>query len=54
MKAIDRTAIEKYGVPAAILMENAGAAVAKEIFKSVKPDNAIVAAGYGNNAATDS
>ena len=49
MKAIDRTAIEKYDVPAALLMENAGAAVAKEIFKSVKFGNAIVVAGYGNN-----
>jgi hydroxyethylthiazole kinase-like uncharacterized protein yjeF len=49
MKAIDRTAIEKYGVPAALLMENAGAAVAEEIFKSVKPGNALVVAGYGNN-----
>lgn len=49
MKAIDRTAIEKYDVPAARLMENAGAAVVEEIFKSVKPGNVAVVAGYGNN-----
>jgi NAD(P)H-hydrate epimerase len=49
MKAIDKTAIEKYGVPAARLMENAGAAVAGEIFKSAKPGNVLVVAGYGNN-----
>lgn len=49
MKAIDRTAIDKYGVPAALLMENAGAAVAEEIAKSFEPAGALVISGYGNN-----
>jgi NAD(P)H-hydrate epimerase len=49
MKAIDRTAIEKYGVPAATLMENAGTAVVAQIAKSIKPCETIVVAGYGNN-----
>lgn len=49
MKAIDRTAIEKYGVPAATLMENAGRAVAGEIFRSSRPCKVLVIAGYGNN-----
>ena len=49
MKAIDRTAIEKYGVPASLLMENAGTAVAEEIFKTMKRGNVLVSAGYGNN-----
>ncbi len=49
MKEIDRTAIEKYGVPAGILMENAGAAVANEAVKSVKAGNVLVVSGYGNN-----
>ncbi|MCM8760743.1 MAG: NAD(P)H-hydrate epimerase [Candidatus Omnitrophica bacterium] len=49
MKAIDRNAIEKYGVPAALLMENAGAAVAGEILKSLRPCKTLVVSGYGNN-----
>lgn len=49
MKVIDRTAIEKYSVPGALLMENAGAAVAEEIFRSMRPGNVLVVAGYGNN-----
>ncbi len=49
MKAIDKTAIEKYGVPAALLMENAGASVSAEICKSAKAGNVLVVAGYGNN-----
>lgn len=49
MKAIERAAIEKHGVPAALLMENAGAAVAEEIVKFAKPGDVIVVAGYGNN-----
>ena len=49
MKAIDRAAIERCGVPAATLMENAGKAVAGEIIRSIKPCAALVVAGYGNN-----
>lgn len=49
MKAIDRTAIEKYGIPAARLMERAGEAVAGEVIRIAPSGNALVVAGYGNN-----
>jgi len=49
MKEIDRTAIEKFGVPAARLMENAGAALADEVLKLSAGGYALVVAGYGNN-----
>jgi NAD(P)H-hydrate epimerase len=49
MKAIDKMAIEKYGVQATRLMENAGAAVVGEVVKRSKPCRALVVAGYGNN-----
>jgi NAD(P)H-hydrate epimerase len=49
MKEIDRKAIEKYGVPAATLMENAGAAVAREAARLSGQGHALVVCGYGNN-----
>ena len=49
MKEIDRTAIDKHGVPASRLMENAGAAVADEALKSLKEGDILVVSGYGNN-----
>ncbi len=50
MREIDRTAIEDYGVPGAVLMENAGAGTAKAILQHW-PDVQRVAiiAGSGNN-----
>ena len=49
MKEIDRLAIEKYGVPAKSLMENAGLAVAEEVLRSKGSGRALVICGYGNN-----
>ncbi len=52
MQEIDRTAIEDLGVPALILMENAGHAVAEaglEIYQARSLDRVCVLAGTGNN-----
>lgn len=50
MRELDRLAIEKYRIPALILMENAGRAVAQEALKMVKPPARIsVICGKGNN-----
>ena len=49
MKQIDRAAIEKYGVSAAMLMEHAGEAVVREAVKFADSGNVLVVCGYGNN-----
>lgn len=52
MQEIDRTAIEDLGIPALILMENAGHAVAEaalELYQSRSLDGICVIAGTGNN-----
>jgi NAD(P)H-hydrate epimerase len=49
MKAIDKYTIEKRGAPAALLMENAGKAVAQEVWKLSPRGEAAVFCGYGNN-----
>ncbi len=50
MRELDRVAIEKYGVPGVVLMENAGRAVVGEILKSVpQPSSIIILCGTGNN-----
>lgn len=51
MRQIDHTAIDGYGIPGVVLMENAGAAVAKEIFKlpAHKRNRVSLIAGKGNN-----
>lgn len=50
MKAIDRWAIVKMGIPAVCLMENAGRAVAEIILKEKKDLNKVtVVCGAGNN-----
>lgn len=49
MRKLDRNAIEKRGVPASILMENAGKAVAEEGMRIAAGKKAIVFSGYGNN-----
>ncbi len=53
MREMDRRAIEEFGIPSIVLMENAAIRVADEIAKRVnKPDFAfVVAAGSGNNGA---
>ncbi|MCB4790927.1 MAG: NAD(P)H-hydrate epimerase [Elusimicrobia bacterium] len=51
MRSIDATAINKYGIPAGILMENAGIETAKDIIKTRKYISKPVAVfcGSGNN-----
>jgi len=49
MKELDRAAIEKYGIPAGRLMENAGRAAAEEAMKCAKRGGVFVFCGYGNN-----
>ncbi|MBH8599520.1 NAD(P)H-hydrate dehydratase [Thermoactinomyces sp. CICC 10523] len=50
MRELDRYTIEEIGLPGIVLMENAGRAVAEEIFlRFPKPKTATVLAGAGNN-----
>lgn len=51
MRKIDQVAIEDYGIPSLILMENAGIACANEAFKLLKSkdDQVVVFSGNGNN-----
>jgi len=52
MQCIERTAIDSYGIPASILMENAGAGVARvveEMLGVLKDKKICVFAGRGNN-----
>jgi len=49
MRAIDRAAIEKRGIPAATLMERAGEAVAREVIRLAGSDLVSIVCGYGNN-----
>ncbi|WP_199621195.1 NAD(P)H-hydrate dehydratase [Paenibacillus alkalitolerans] len=58
MRRIDRAAIEQIGIPALVLMENAGRAVAEEVIALVKNAPAgsamkrwLILAGKGNNGA---
>lgn len=53
IRDLDRTAIEKTGIPSLVLMENAGRSVAAEAIKQVKKVNkprVCVVCGLGNNA----
>jgi hydroxyethylthiazole kinase-like uncharacterized protein yjeF len=52
MVFIDKTAIEKYGIPGVVLMENAAAAVTDEAVKMLgepRGKNVLIVAGKGNN-----
>ena len=49
MRLIDRETIEKYGIPAAVLMERAGLAVAEHIKEHYPPKKIVVLCGAGNN-----
>ncbi len=53
IQKLDKIAIEKYGVPSLVLMENAGRQVAAEVLKSlarVKSPRVCIICGSGNNA----
>ncbi len=53
IQSLDKIAIERYGIPSIILMENAGRAVAEEVKKSLrgkKNPRVCVVCGLGNNA----
>ena len=50
MKEIDRLTIERFGIPALTLMENAGRAVADHAMRMAAKDRPIlIVSGYGNN-----
>ncbi|PJF33323.1 MAG: bifunctional ADP-dependent NAD(P)H-hydrate dehydratase/NAD(P)H-hydrate epimerase, partial [Phototrophicales bacterium] len=52
IRQIDRMAIEEYGIPGIILMENAGRAVSQEIrrlFKTRHLKSTTIVCGPGNN-----
>ena len=49
---MDRTVIEKVGIPSIVLMENAGRAVAQEVLRSLKNQRrarVVIVCGTGNN-----
>ena len=53
IQRLDKTAIEKFGVPSMVLMENAGRQVALEVIrqlKKIKKPSVCVICGPGNNA----
>jgi NAD(P)H-hydrate epimerase len=49
MQAIDRKAIEDYGIPGLLLMENAGRGIAEMIRDNFKARRVTIFAGAGNN-----
>src|SRR6202167_4804532 len=52
MREVDRLTTERYGVPSAVLMENAGRSVAQFIqrrFSELEPRTIFVLCGKGNN-----
>jgi NAD(P)H-hydrate epimerase len=49
MQAIDRRAIDDYGIPGLLLMENAGRGIAEMICNNFKVRNVTIFAGAGNN-----
>lgn len=53
IQTLDKIAIERYGIPSLVLMENAGRAVAEEVKKSLrgkKKPRVCIVCGLGNNA----
>ena len=51
MREIDRMAVEKYGIPGIVLMENAGRRVAEEVLKlpGGRKNRVVLVAGKGSN-----
>jgi NAD(P)H-hydrate epimerase len=50
VRELDRRAIEEFGVPGIVLMENAGRGVAETICQLGLPGPAVICCGKGNNA----
>lgn len=53
IRDLDKIAIEKYGVPSLVLMENAGRSIADEVIKQakrIKRPRICIICGLGNNA----
>lgn len=50
VRELDRRAIEEFGVPGIVLMENAGRGVAETILNLALPGPAVICCGKGNNA----
>ncbi len=51
MRCIDTLASEEYGIPAAVLMENAGQTAAEIIARQTAPGRVVCLCGTGNNGA---
>lgn len=52
MKQLDRMAIDKFGIPGVVLMENAGLSVLEEVLKSIEQKEnkeVMIVCGLGNN-----
>ena len=49
MRELDRRATDEFGVPSLLLMENAGAAIARAARKMLAAGRVLVVAGRGNN-----
>lgn len=49
VRDVDRQAIEEYGIPGVVLMENAGRAAAELLFSLGASGNVLICAGRGNN-----
>lgn len=49
MQALDRKAIQDYGIPSLLLMENAGRGIAEIVCRISKGKRVVVFAGKGNN-----
>ena len=50
VRSVDKTAIEEYGIPGVVLMENAGSNAAKIIHQIVPEGPIEILCGGGNNA----
>ena len=50
VRQVDKIAIEQYGVPGIVLMENAGRGAAAMIDQIAKPGRIVILCGSGNNA----
>jgi NAD(P)H-hydrate epimerase len=49
LRAIDSIAVNDYGIPMVVLMENAGRGAANWVYRNVPPGSVLVLAGRGNN-----